>query len=73
LRDGQRWAIPRSMEWTHLPLPPEIWAATLGAAQALSFVQGNGYGTPPGLSFGPVDGPGRGPMDFTAAPEDGYV
>ncbi len=35
LQIGRRWRIPLSMKRADPPLPPEIWAATLGASQAL--------------------------------------
>jgi hypothetical protein len=35
LRDERRGGIPPFMKATDSPLPPEIWAATPGAAQAL--------------------------------------
>src|SRR5205814_9882287 len=39
LQDGRWRRIPPSMELTALPLPPEIWAATPCAAQALILAQ----------------------------------
>src|SRR5215208_7079672 len=39
LQDGGLRRIPLCMELTELPLPPEIWAATPCAAQALILAQ----------------------------------